>query len=165
VGCQKPGSASKSARSGDVNGVLCTRRVRKFGRCGFCRGILLEFGAIPAGSVAAVIPRAAAPALAKSLAVDARVEVPERVYLEEDKRTITFELPKSTGPLPHVEVEFVVDGDPSVPAGVFSSQRKMNVGEELRLEDGVWRVIRVEDTNDGHIDQIAYCRRTPYSDT
>jgi hypothetical protein len=29
----------------------------------------------------------------------------------------------------------------------------------------VWRVIRVEDTNDGHIDQIAYCRRTPYSDT
>jgi hypothetical protein len=104
-------------------------------------------------------------ALAKSLAVDARVEVPQRVYLEEDKRTITFELPKSTAPVPRVEVEFVVDGDPSVPARVFSTQRKMHAGEELRLEDAVWRVIRVEDTNDGHIDQIAYCRRTPYSDT
>jgi hypothetical protein len=38
--------------------------------------------------------------LAKSLAVDARVEVPQRVYLEEDKRTITFEPPKSTAPVP-----------------------------------------------------------------
>jgi hypothetical protein len=104
-------------------------------------------------------------ALAKSLAVDARVEVPQRVCLEEDKRTITFELPKSTAPVPRVEVKFVVDGDPSVPARVFSTERKMHVGEELRLEDAVWRVIRVEDTNDGHIDQIAYCRRTPYSDT
>jgi len=104
-------------------------------------------------------------ALAKSLAVDARVEVPQRVYLEEDKRTITFELRTSTAPAPHFEIEFVVDGDPSVPARMFSSQRKMHVGEELPLEDGVWRVIRVEDSNDGHIDQVAYCRKTPHSDT
>jgi hypothetical protein len=104
-------------------------------------------------------------ALAGSLPVDARIEVPPFVYLEEDERIISLELPASTGPVRNYKVRFVVENDPSVADRVFSSQRLTRVGEELPLEGGVWRAIRVEEGTGDTEDQVVYCRRTPHADT
>jgi hypothetical protein len=97
-------------------------------------------------------------ALATALPVDARVEVPKFIYLDEDERTISLELPASTRPRRRIDIRFVVDGDPSGPKHLISSESEINVGEELTLDDGVWRVIRTETGARDSEDQIAYCR-------
>jgi hypothetical protein len=35
----------------------------------------------------------------------------------------------------------------------------------IQFPETVWRVARVEGSNDEHVDQVAYCRKTPHSDT
>ena len=97
-------------------------------------------------------------ALVESLPVDAQIQIPQFVYLDEDERTLSLELPIPSGPPRSLEIEFVVDGDPEGPSHIISSDREIRVGEELTLDDGCWRVIRIEAAAGDPIDQIAYCR-------
>jgi hypothetical protein len=103
-------------------------------------------------------------ALAISVPRDARVEVPQLIYLDEDDRTISLERPTSSGPPRRIDIRFVVGGDPSGPTHLISSERTIKVGEELTIDDGSWRVIRTEAGAGDSEDQIAYCRVTPRQD-
>jgi hypothetical protein len=106
---------------------------------------------------------ALAAALAASLPVDARVEVPQYIWRDEATEIVTLERPESTGPTPSVDIRFVVDGDPAASTHVLSYRRKMRLGEEVEFGDAVWRVIRTEEGAGDSEDQIVHCRVTPRS--
>jgi hypothetical protein len=100
-------------------------------------------------------------ALARSMLIDARVEVPQFIYLDEDERTISLKRPTSSGPTRSIDIRFLVDGDPSGASHLISSEREIRVGEELTLDDGIWRAIRTEAGRGDSEDQIVYCRVRP----
>lgn len=89
--------------------------------------------------------------------------VPQYVYYDHDTGMLSAERPSPTGPPKSFEVDFVVDeADPPVSRRV-SCTSLMFPGIEIAFDDGLWRVIRVEDGRDG-AHQRAICRVMEESD-
>jgi hypothetical protein len=88
---------------------------------------------------------------------DPIVRVPQYVYYDHDTRAQAIERPSSTGPAKSYEVDFVRDDTDSPLSRRLSSTSLMRPGIEIGFDDGLWRVIRVED-GASDADQIAVCR-------
>jgi hypothetical protein len=88
---------------------------------------------------------------------DPIVRVPQYVYYDHDTRAQAIERPSSTGPAKSYEVDFVRDDTDSPLSRRLSSTSLMRPGIEIGFDDGLWRVIRVED-GAGGADRIAVCR-------
>ena len=59
--------------------------------------------------------------------------------------------------MPTFEVEFVLGRGAAAPRRLVSCSYKMIPGLKINFDDGVWRVIRVEDADGDPADQFAYC--------
>jgi hypothetical protein len=96
-------------------------------------------------------------AMAAALEADPVVRVPQYVYYDHDTNTQAIERPSPSGPPKSFEVDFVRDDiEPPVSRRV-SCTSLMHPGIEITFDDGLWRVIRVED-GVGSADQTAICR-------
>lgn len=96
-------------------------------------------------------------AVGTAIADDPVARVPQYVYYDHDTGLQATERPPPTAPPKSFEVDFVVDNtDPPVSRRV-SCTSLMLPGIEITFDDGLWRVIRVED-GDGGADQTAICR-------
>jgi hypothetical protein len=95
--------------------------------------------------------------LAEAIDADGVIRVPQFVYRDADTGTLALERPESKGPMPSFEVEFVLGCEADAPRRLVSCSYKMVPGVEINFDDGVWRVIRVEDGDGEPADQFAYC--------
>ena len=96
-------------------------------------------------------------ALAEAIEADGMVRVPQFVYRDADTETLALGRPESRGPVPSFEVEFVLGREADAPRRLVTCSYKMVPGIEINFDDGVWRVIRVEDGGGEPADQFAYC--------
>jgi hypothetical protein len=96
-------------------------------------------------------------ALAAAIETEGMIRVPQLVYRDTDTRTLALERPESKGPVPSFEVEFVLGREADAPRRLVTCSYKMVPGLEINFDDGVWRVIRVEDGDGEPADQFAYC--------
>jgi hypothetical protein len=76
---------------------------------------------------------------------DPVVRVPQFVYYDHDSNTLATERPEPTGPPKSYEVDFILDGSAPDSARRISCTSLMQPGNEITLDEGLWRVIRVED--------------------
>lgn len=88
---------------------------------------------------------------------EASIVVPQFIYKDAGTGALTLERPDPSGPIPRLEIEFVLGQEPHAVRRVISCSYKMAPGVEITLEDGDWRVIRVADSDGDPIDQIAHC--------
>jgi len=96
-------------------------------------------------------------AIAAAIEADGVIRVPQFVYRDADTRTLALERPESKGPVPSFEVEFVLGREADAPRRLVTCSYKMVPGLEINFDDGVWRVIRIEDGDGEPADQFAYC--------
>jgi hypothetical protein len=96
-------------------------------------------------------------ALAEMLAVDPTVRVPQCIYYDHDTDSYALEQPSPTGPPKSYEIDFTLEGAEPVVSRRVSSPSEMYPGIEIPFEDGVWRVMRVTEGENG-ADQTAICR-------
>jgi hypothetical protein len=96
-------------------------------------------------------------ALAAAIEADGVIRVPQFVYRDASTRTLALERPESKEQVPSFEVEFVLGREDDAPRRLVTCSYKMVPGLELDFDDGVWRVIRVEEGNGEPVDQFAYC--------
>lgn len=96
-------------------------------------------------------------ATATALESDPTVRVPQFVYYDHDTQIQSTERPQSAGPAKSYEVDFILDGSDPAGARRISCTSLMRPGIEITLDEGLWRVIRVED-GVGTADQTAVYR-------
>ncbi|MDP9226077.1 MAG: hypothetical protein M3P18_20010 [Actinomycetota bacterium] len=96
-------------------------------------------------------------ALAEAIEAEGMIRVPQLVYRDVETRTLALERPESKGPVPSFAVEFVLGRDADAPRRLVTCSYKMVPGVEINFDDGVWRVIRVQDGEGEPADQFAYC--------
>ncbi len=96
-------------------------------------------------------------ALAEAVASDGLIRVPQFVYRDVETEVLALERPQSNGPVPSFDVEFVLGRDDDAPRRLVSCSYKMVPGIEINFDDGVWRVIAVEDGDGDPVDQVALC--------
>jgi hypothetical protein len=95
--------------------------------------------------------------LTTAIEADGAIRVPQLVYRDADTRTLALERPEPKGPVPSFEVEFVLGSEADAPRRLVTCSYKMVPGLEINFDDGVWRVIGVEDGAGEPADQFAYC--------
>ena len=96
-------------------------------------------------------------AVGAAIADDPVARVPQHVYYDHDTGTQATERPSSTGPPKSFEVDFVVDDTEPAVSRRVSCTSLMFPGIEITFNDGLCRVIRVKDSDNG-ADQTAVCR-------
>lgn len=96
-------------------------------------------------------------AMAAALEADPVVRVPQYVYYDHDTNTQATERPSPSGPPKSFEVDFVRDDTEPPVSRRVSCTSLMHPGIEITFDDGLWRVISVED-GVGSADQTAICR-------
>jgi hypothetical protein len=96
-------------------------------------------------------------ALAAAVEADGAIRVPQLVYRDAETRALALERPEPKGPVPSFEIEFVLGREAGATRRLLTCSYKMIPGLEIDFDDGVWRVIRVEDADGDPADQFAYC--------
>lgn len=96
-------------------------------------------------------------AVAATIAADPAARVPQYVYYDHDTGTLATERPSPTGPPKSFQVDFVVDDTEPAVSRRVSCMSLMFPGIEIAFDDGLWRVIRIQDGHGG-ADQTAICR-------
>jgi hypothetical protein len=96
-------------------------------------------------------------ATATALEGDPIALVPQYVYYDHDTGVQSTTKPSPTGPPKSFEVDFIVDETEPPRSRRVSCTSLMFPGIEITFDDGIWRVIRIEDGRDG-ADQTAICR-------
>jgi hypothetical protein len=96
-------------------------------------------------------------AVAATITADPVARVPQYVYYDHDAGALTTERSSPTGPPKSFEVDFVVDDTQPALTRRVSCTSLIFPGIEIAFDDGLWRVIRVQDGHGG-ADQTAICR-------
>jgi hypothetical protein len=97
-------------------------------------------------------------ALTDAVPANGLIRVPQFVYRDAGTELLALERPEPQAPVPRFEVEFVLGREDDAERRVVGCSYKMAPGIEIQFDDGLWRVIAVEDGDD-RIDQTALCLR------